>query len=184
MNGHPVWGYFGFAIICLGVGTILITLGLGKQLPNEEDLEKRSGFVKTVVVIDSLSDKPTTLSTPLNEIHFTLKGQDTTFRYPSGWPGYGTLYDRLAFDVDIWVDPGDLSDDQPVTIYRLEQTMPEGWESAPISVSYQAIVDVQGRSYESYIKGGVSLLVASSVLLSIGLLVAMRNRRRIIPKAD
>lgn len=182
---RSVWGYFALAIISLVLGTTLVVLGLGERLPAESDLKKVTGFVKTVVVIDSFSGESTALSTPLNEIHFTLHGIEPTFRFPNGWPGYSTLYDRLAFDVDVWIDPKTLTRNQPVTVYRLEQRLPEGWTLAPISISYQAIVDVQHTGYQSYLTGGISLLFAAPVLFTIGGWMVRRNRRnRVVPKAD
>jgi hypothetical protein len=159
------------------VGIMLLLIGLGGRLPDEATLKMISGKIKTVIVIDSLSDKATTLPTPLNEIHFTLSDQDTTFRYPSGWPGYGDLYDRLAFEINVWVDPGELGNDEPVTIYRLEQRLPKGFEAAPISVSYQAIVETQSTQYQSYLKAGPILVGIGVVLLVFGVTAVRWNRR-------
>ena len=176
---RPVWGYFASAMLCMAIGTVLLVLGLGGRLPDESTLLMRSGKVKTVIVMDSLSNEVAALSTPLNEIHFTLSGQDTTFRYPSGWPGYGDLYDRLAFDVEVWVDPDEIGGDKPATIYRLEQTLPEGFETTPISVSYQAIVAAQGTQYQSYLKAGPVLLGIALVLLASGVFAVRWNRRQV-----
>ncbi len=185
MTGQrPVWGYFAFAIVSLGLGVFLLTLSAGADIPVEAKLEKITGEVKRVIVKDDLTGKPTAL-TAFNAIHFTLAGADTVFRYPSGWPGYNDLYNRLAFDVDVWVDPDDLGSGEPVVIYRLEQRVPENWIAPPISVSYHAVLDAQGSSHKSYLELGIGLLLVAPVFFFVGLLVLRTNRRnRLIPKAD
>ena len=156
-------------------------LSFDNAIPDQSKLKKFSGEIKTVVLVDDLSDEPTTMMSPLNAIQFALIGEPTVFRYPSRWPGYSDLYNRLAFEVDVWVDPDDLGPAEPVVIYRLEQTTPAGWETPPISVSYQAIV----TAHQSYRKLGVLLLGFAPILFLVGYLVVRWNRRhRVIPKAD
>ena len=182
---RPVWGYFALAIVSLGLDATLLILSLESGVPPEDSLQKFTGKVKTVIVVDDLSGKPTALMTPLNAIHFTLAGEETVFRYPSRMPGYSDLYNRLAFEVDVWVDPEDLESGDAVAIYRLEQRLPEGWIAPPISVSYQAILDAQDTSHDSYLALGIGLLIVAPVFWVVGLLVLRSNRRnRPIPKAD
>jgi len=186
MNGQrAVWGYFAVSITSLVLGATLVVLGWAKHLPPEAELKKLTGSVDTVTVIDSLSGTSTLLSTPLNEIHFTLQGIETTLRYPNGWPGYSDLYDRLSFEVDVWVDPNDLLHEGPVTVYRLEQRLPEGWASQPISISYQSIADIRGAGHSSYFTAGIGLVTLAPVPFLVGVWMVRWNRRNLMdPKAD
>lgn len=182
---RPVWGYFAIAIVSVVLGATLLTISLEDGIPPEDSLKKFTGKVKTVIVVDDLSGNPTSLMTPLNAIHFTLAGKDTVFRYSSRLPGYTDLYNRLAFEVDVWVDPEDLESGDAVAIYRLEQRLPEEWIAPPISVSYQAIVESQDTSHKSFLQAGIWMLVAAPAFWVVGLLVLRTNRRnRRVPKAD
>ena len=143
-----------------------------------------TGYVNKVIVVDDLTDTVTAM-TAFNAIHFTLVDMDTVFRYPNRWPGYNDLYNRLAFEVDVWVDPEALDRGEPVVIYRLEQSVPTGWIAPPISVSYAAIVEAQHTTHGSFVGAGIGLLVIAPVFGVIGALVLRTNRRnRAIPKPD
>ena len=182
---HPIWGYFALAGLCLVVGTVLIVLGLSAKPPPKESLKNASGDVATVVVVDVLTNEPSALAAPINAIDFTLSGESTVYRYPAEWPGYGGLYDRLAFEVRVLFDPRDLGSGKPLPVYGLQQTLPPGWESEPLSVSYESIVERQHKNATSYLEGGYILLGLTLLLSSIGvILIRANHRRRVTPKAD
>ena len=122
---RSVWGYFALSIVSLGLGVFLLILSAGSAIPVETKLEKMTGYVNKVIVVGDLTDTVTAM-TAFNAIHFTLVDMDTVFRYPNRWPGYNDLYNRLAFEVDVWVDPEALDRGEPVVIYRLEQSVPTG----------------------------------------------------------
>lgn len=182
---RSVWGYFAVGLICLVLGLIALAQPGSASIPPRSNLEKITGEVATVNIIDELSGESTALLSPLNTIHFTLSDGQTVFRYPGRWPGYSDLYTRLAFEVDVWVDPDELSGDEPVTIYKLEQRTPKGWLTPPISVDYQAIANAQDVGEDSYRRLALALLAAAPVSFAVGVMVLRSNRRnRKVPKAD
>ena len=182
---RSVWGYFALSTVCLVVGLLVLTVGARSSIPKQAALKKISGEIKSVRVIDDLSGKSTVMMTSMNAIHFILDNDATVFRFPSRWPGYSDLYNRLAFEVDVWVDPTALTSGDPVTIYRLEQRTPEGWLSPPIKVSYESIFDAKDASQESYSNLGYGLLTVAPFVFLMGVWVVRNNRRnRGAPKAD
>ncbi len=104
----PVWPYFFLALLSGAVGITLLYYNLGSDFPAENSLEKISGRVDRVFLIDDLSGKPTTIIKPINSIHFTLEDKEGVFRYPGNWPGYSKLWYQLSFHVDIWVPRSDI----------------------------------------------------------------------------
>jgi hypothetical protein len=164
---RPIWGYFALASVSLALGVFLLVLSSADAIPAKANLKKITGVVKTVVVVDDLSEQLTPLPA-FNAIHFTLQGNDALFRYPNRWPGYTALYHGVAFDVDVWVDPQSLNGDEPVLIYRLEQRVPEDWATPPISIDYEAIVETDIRSRRSYGEGAFGLLITSAALWVVG----------------
>ena len=183
---RSVWGYFAVGLICLVLGLIALAQPGSASIPARSKLEKITGEVTTVKIIDALSGESYGAAiAALNTIHFTLSDGQTVFRYPGRWPGYSDLYTRLAFEVDVWVDPDELGGDEPVTIYKLEQRTPKGWLTPPISVDYQAIADAQDVGEDSYRGLALVLLAAAPVIFAVGVMALLSNRRnRKAPKAD
>ena len=175
---RPVWGYFALGLLGLGIGIVALKASLGDMFPLESTLRKFSGEIATVRIVEGFSGQSIGLNTPLNAIHFTLEDDKTIYRFPSGWPGYSDLYERLAFTVDVWVDPDDLASAEPVIIYALKQTTPPSWPYPAISVSYQEVVDSQDNAKRSYRTLSTVLLGVSPILFLIGYVVVVRNRRR------
>ena len=181
---QPVWGYFALALIALVAGsTFLVSSRDQTRLPDQNDLTIVTGEIATVRVIDDLSQKATALMTPLNSVHFTLVDNPIVFRYPSRWPSYSDLYNRLAFKVDVWVDPKDLKTDEPVIIYGLRQTLPKGWTNPPIEVHYDDIVAAQAAGRQSYRLPGIVLVLLAPLAAFVGVLMVRRNRRLKRPPA-
>ena len=182
---RPVWGYFALALVCACLGIVALLASFDDGFPAQASLKSVSGKVATVRIVDELSGQPIGLNTPLNGIHFTLENDETVYRYPSGWPGYSALYERLAFTVEVWVDPQDLSSGEPVSVYALEQTVPSGWPHPAISIDYPTIIGSQRTVYETYRTLAIVALVLSPILFAIGYAMVIRNRRhRAIPKPD
>ena len=179
---RPVWGYFALTLISLGLAVFLLTLSTVDRIPVQTKLRKISGAVNAITVVDDLSDRLTPLPA-FNAIHFTLVGGETMFRYPNHWPGYNELYYHLAFEVDIWVDPQDLGSDEPVVIFRLEQTVPASWSEPPISISYQAIVASEASRQRSFFKGGLGFMGVALVFWVVGVVVfCYESARSVTPK--
>ena len=173
---RQAWGYFASSVLSAGLGVFLLTLSAAAGIPSDAKLEKISGKVETIVLVDDLSDKLTPLPA-FNAIHFTLAGNETLFRYPNKWPGYNEIYHRLAFEIDVWVNPRDLGNDDPVLVYRLQQKVPEGWAVPPISISYAAIAEAERASRRSFLKAGIGLMVVALVLSMIGVFIRQSNRK-------
>ena len=173
----PVWPYFALALFSGAIGAALLFYNLDSGFPDEQALQKMSGTVAKVFLIDDLSGEPTLTTKPMNSIHFTLEEVDGEFRYPSAWPGYTKIWEQLSFHVDVWVRRSDIGKGEPMVVFRLEQQVPENWIVKPFSISYQRIAQFQGRSGRSYVKVGTTLLAGSAVLVLIALLVRIWNRR-------
>ena len=174
---RPVWGYFAVALLCLVGGLGFLWSSFEWSMPRESVLTRVQGEIATIRIVDDLSGQPIGLNTPLNSIHFTLKGNPTVFRYPSGWPGYTDLYERLAFTVDIWVDPAELDGQEPVLVYALKQTTPAHWAYPAVSVNYDAIREAQETGKRSYRLPGFVLLMLAPVVFLFGYLIVLSNRR-------
>ena len=174
----PVWPYFFLALLSGAVGITLLYYNLGPDFPAENSLEKISGRVDRVFLIDDLSGKPTTIIKPINSIHFTLEDNEGVFRYPGNWPGYSKLWHQLSFHVDIWVPRSDIENKNPRVVYRIEQQVPDNWVVEPFSFSYQQIAASQGRSGQSYVQVGWVLTAASAGFVVVALMVRTWNRRR------
>ena len=174
----PVWPYFALALLTGAIGAVFLYYNLGSKVPVEESLQKVSGTVAKVFLIDDLSGDPTSIMKPLNSVHFTLDEVEGEFRYPSGWPGYNTIWRQLSFHVDVWVRRSDIGSGEPMVVFRLEQQVPENWIVEPFSVSYKQIADSQNRSGQSYIETGAMLLASSAGFVLIAALVRIWNRRK------
>jgi len=174
----PVWPYFAIALITGTMGVVFLYYNVGSKVPAEGSLQKVSGTIAKVFIIDDLSGEQTSIMKPLNSVHFTLDGVEGEFRYPSGWPGYNTIWRQLSFHIDVWVRRSDIGSGEPMVVFRLEQQVPENWVVEPFSVSYQQIVDTQNRSGQSYVEVGTGLLGSSAVFVLIGMLVRIWNRRK------
>ena len=114
----------------------------------------------------------------MNSIHFTLKGGQEEFRYPSSWPGYTKIYEQLSFNVDVWVRQSDIGNGEPMVVYGLEQEVPKDWVVAPFSISYEKISESQNRKRNSYVQLGTILLVCSAGFMMIVVLLGFRNRQK------
>lgn len=174
----PVWPYFALALLSGVAGAVLLFHNLGSGAPPEEELQKVSGNVDKVLLIDDLSGEQTMLKTPMNSIHFTLKEVEGKFRYPSRSPGFTAIWERLAFHVDVWVRRSAIGGAEPMEVFRLEQQVPENWVAKPISIGYEKIAESHGRVGRSYIKVGAVLLAASAGFVVIALLVRVWDRRK------
>lgn len=174
----PVWPYFFLALLSGAVGITLLYYNLDPDFPAENSLEKISGRVDRVFLIDDLSGKPTTIIKPINSIHFTLEDNEGVFRYPGSWPGYSKLWRQLSFHVDIWVRRSNIENKNPRVVYRIEQQVPDNWVVEPFSFSYQQIAASQSRSGQSYVQVGWVLTAASAGFVVIALMVRTWNRRR------
>ena len=174
---HPVWPYFALALASGVIGTTLLFYNLRSDVPAKEALQKMSGTVGKVFLIDDLSGERTGFMKPMNSIHFTLEKVEGEFRYPSSWPGYTKIWEQLSFHVDVWVRRSDIGTGEPMVVFRLEQQGPENWRMAPLSISYERITESQSRSRRSYVQVGATLLVGSTGFILIATLVRIRNRR-------
>jgi hypothetical protein len=174
----PVWPYYALAVIAGAVGGVLLYFNLGTDFPEQEDLQKISGTIDKVLLVDDVSGEPTIQQWPITSVHFTLENVDGEFRYPNSWPGYTDVYDRLGFDVDVWVSRADTQSGEAMLVYALRQHVPENWIAEPISVSYAQIVELQGRSGASYVRVGAYLLAAAGGLVLGAFGVRAINRRR------
>ena len=173
----PVWPYFFLALLCGVLGSTLLYYNLGSGAPAESSLQKISGNVDKVFLIDDLSGEPTMIVKPLNSIHFTLENTEGEFKYPGNSPGYSKLWAQLSFHVDIWVSQSDIGSEKPMVVYRLEQQVPDNWIVEPISVGYQEIAESQDRSGQSHLQFGWVLAASSAGFVFIGLLLRRWNRR-------
>lgn len=173
----PVWPYYFLAALGAIVAAVLLTLYVRADLPEMAELERVSGSVATFVLIDDLSGEPTMMRLPTSSAHFTLKGVDGEFKYPARFPGYTDVYDRLAFDVDVWVRRDSLGEPEPMLVYQLVQHLPENFPSEPISVSYEQIVGARVRQIDSYRRAAAVLFAGAVLLAGIGLLIGRWNRR-------
>jgi hypothetical protein len=177
----PLWPYIFFALLTGVIGLVLLIYNIGSAVPAEATLEKISGNVATLYLIDDLSGERTTMMKPMNSIHFTLKEVEGEFRYPNGWPGFNKMWQQLSFHVDLWVPGTDIGTGVPLVVYQLEQQVPENWVVEPYSVSYAEIADSQNSSGRSYLKVGGVLSAISGGFVLIAMLVRTRNRR--LPRA-
>ena len=175
---HSIWPYSAVSLCSGVVGIALLFYNLGSNIPPKEALHKFSGTVDKLFIMDDLSGVQTGFMKPMNSIHFTLKGAQEEFRYPSSWPGYSKIYEQLSFYVDVWVRRTDIDSGEPMVVFRLEQKVPKNWIVAPFSISYEKIAESQNRKKNSYVQLGAILLVCSAGFLMIAVLLAVRNRRR------
>jgi hypothetical protein len=173
----PVWPYFALALLSGVIGATLLFYNLGSGAPAEDELQKVSGTIAKVFLIDDLSGEQTTITKPMNSIHFTLEGVEGEFRFPSHTPGYTKIWEQLSFDVEVWVRGSEMANDEPLQVYRLEQQVPEDWIVEPISISYEQISESLGRSGGSYVKVGAALLACAAGFVGIALLIRVWNRR-------
>ena len=174
----PLWPYFALALLTGALGAVFLYYNLGSTVPAEQSLQKVSGTVDKVFLIDDLSGASTSIMKPLNSVHFTLAEVEGEFRYPSGWPGYNTIWRQLSFHVDVWVRRSDIGSGEPMVVFRLEQQVPENWIVEPFSISYAQIADSQNRNGQSYVEAGAVLLASSAAFVSIAFLVRIWNRRK------
>ena len=179
-----VWPYFAVSLISGAVGITLLIFNLGSNIPAKEALQKISGTVDKLFIIDDLSGAKTGLMKPMNSIHFTLEESEAEFRYPSSWPGYTKIYEQLSFHVDIWVRRSDIGSSEPMVVFGLEQEVPKNWSVTPFSVSYEKIAESQNRTRHSYVQLATVLLVCSAGFLLAAVLLSIRNHRKFRAACD
>ncbi len=171
-----VWPYITLALFIGAIGGAFLHYNIDTDIPSRDALQKISGSVDKLFLMDDLSGKQTGLLKPMNSIHFTLEDVEGEFRYPSSWPGYSTIWRQLSFHVDVWVRKSDIGSDMPMIVYRFEQQVPEDWVVEPFSMSYERITETQDASRRSYVRAGTILLAAAAGLVLIAMLVHIRNR--------
>jgi hypothetical protein len=176
-----VWPYYAYALFFGVLGAVLLFNNLGPEFPPEKSLQKVSGNIHKLFLIDDLSGERTSIMKPMNSIHFTLEEVEGEFRYPSSWPGYNMIWRQLSFHVDVWVEKSAMGKAEPLVVYKLEQTVPENWVVEPFNVSYSEIADSQGHSERSYLYTGAGLLAASGGFVLVAILVRIWNRRQSKP---
>jgi len=166
------------SVACAVLGAVFLVHNLSARVPPEQDLERLSGTIDKVLLVDDLSGKPIALKSPVSSLQFTLEGVDGVFRYPNSWPGYSDAYQRLAFDVDVWVSRDAIGKPEPMVVYRLVQRTPKDWFAEPIALDYEAVVEARRRSTGSYLRLGEALLGATALFAAVALVLRKLNRGR------
>jgi len=149
-----------------------------KTVPAENTLTHFSGTVDTVLQVNDIAGISIGTGTPFDSIHFTLSGQSEVFVFSSALPERGTLYRRLAYEVDLWAGQRVKGGDQPLLVYRLEQQVPTTSTAEAINVSYDEIASVLEANHRSYERLGAILMVIAAVFFVAAKLADIWNRHR------
>jgi hypothetical protein len=174
----PVWPLYLLAgLVALPGGWMLLN-HYDKSVPEQDTLTHFSGTVDTVREVNDVSGSSIGVGTPFDSIHFTLSEQPEVFVFSSALPERGTIYRRLAFDVDVWVSERIKDSEQPLMVYRLEQHVPQSSSAEAINISYERIAAVLEANHRSYERLGAVLMVVAAAFFVVAKLADIWNRHR------
>jgi hypothetical protein len=178
----PVWPFFALAVLGSAVGTMFVAVWWPEEPPAEASLEKVSGTIATVTARGDVAGMPGfTGAAGLESAYFTLDGVAGEFRYPSAFPRFFEVRDRVSVAVDIWIDPAERALDRPLTVWRIEEHNPYNVIGVETKVSYAEIVETLTRVDSSMVRAGWWLLGGGAVFLALGLLARRWNRDKPLP---
>ena len=149
-----------------------------KSVPSRGTLTHFSGTVESVRRVNDLTSMRLGFDTPFDSVQFTLAGAPEVFEYASALPRGDVIYQRLAYEVDVWVDKRVQGANAPLRVYRLEQRVPAQSTLEPIVVEYDDAATVLEANHRSYERLGAILLVAAAVFFVVAKLADIWNRHR------
>lgn len=172
----PVWPFFAVAVLLTGIGAAFVVFWWPEAPPDESALVKVSGEIATVIVKDDVSGAQGAVAAGLQSVHFTLHGMPGEFRYPSTFPRYFEVRDRVAVAVDVWIDPADRDAGRPMTVWQIQEHNPYNTIGVETFVAYADVVETVTRVDRSMVRAGMWLLPAGVPFLALGWLALRWNR--------
>jgi hypothetical protein len=172
------WPFFALAVIAIGLGGAFVVFWWPEGPPAKESLVMVSGTIDTVIVKDDLSGARGSVSAGLQSVYFTLDGMAGEFRYPSVFPRYFEVRDRVSVAVDVWIDPADRDAGRPMTVWQVQEHNPYNSIGIETFVPYEDVVEALTRVDRSMVRAGTWLLPIGVPFLLLGLLAVRWNRGR------
>jgi hypothetical protein len=173
----PVWPFFAVAILAAAIGTTFVAVWWPEAPPPEASLEKISGTIATVTARGDVPGMPGfTGAAGLESAYFTLEEVPGEFRYPSAFPRFFEVRDRVSVAVDIWIDPAERALERPLTVWQIEEHNPYNLIGVETKVGYAEIVETLTRVDHSMVRAGWWLLGGSLPFLAAGFLARRWNR--------
>jgi hypothetical protein len=173
-----VWPLFAIALIAAAVGTSFIVFWWPEEPPAKESLVKVSGTIATVIIKDDLSGAQGPAAAGLQSVYFTLKEVPGEFRYPSKFPRYFEVRDRVAVGVDVWIDPADRDAGRPMTVWQIQEHNPYNTIGVETFVPFEDVVVAVTRVDRSMVRAGTWILPAALPFLVLGILAVRWNRSK------
>ncbi|HSG91820.1 MAG TPA: hypothetical protein VLA56_21565 [Pseudomonadales bacterium] len=176
-----VWPFFAVALIALAVGGVFVVVWWPAAPPAKDGLRKVTGEITTVVIKDDLSGMPGSASAGMQSVYFTLRDVPGEFRYPSVFPRYFEVRDRVSVGVDVWIDPAEEGRGRPLTVWQIQEHNPYNIIGPETFVPYDDVVEALTRVDRSMVRAGTWLLGISVPFLILGGLALRWNRGRPLP---
>lgn len=177
-----VWPFFAIALIALGVGATFVIAWWPDAPPAKESLRKVTGKIAAVVIRDDVTGSSAgAIAAGLQSVYFTLAGHDGEFRYPALFPRYFEVRDRVAVEVDVWVDPAEQGTGRPLLVWQIQEHNPYNVIGPETFVPYEDIVEQVTRVDRSMVRAGTWILAFAPPFLVLGLLALRWNRAKPLP---
>ncbi|MGH6718543.1 MAG: hypothetical protein ACREER_04440 [Alphaproteobacteria bacterium] len=176
-----VWPFFAIAVVALMAGGTFVTAWWPDAPPAKESLSKITGKIKAVVVKDDLTGSAVAAAAGMQSAYFTLEGHDVEFRYPSLFPRYFEVRDRVAVEVDVWIDPAEVGTGRPLLVWQIQEHNPYNIIGPETFVPYEDIVERVTRVDRSMVRAGTWILAIAPPFLVLGLFARRWNRGKPLP---
>ncbi|MEX2648112.1 MAG: hypothetical protein WD673_03765 [Alphaproteobacteria bacterium] len=176
-----VWPFFAIAILAFAVGTVFVVAWWPEAPPAKDALSKVSGQIATVIVRGDLPGMPGMTGAGMESTYFTLEGVDGEFRYPSAFPRYFEVRDRVSVGVDIWIDPAEQGRGRALTVWQIQEHNPYNVIGVETFVPYEDVVETLTRVDSSMVRAGWGLLAIGVPFVVLGLLAMRWNRGKPLP---
>lgn len=171
-----VWPFFAIALIALALGGTFVVAWWPQSPPAKEALNKITGTITRVIIKDDITGMPGSPAAGMQSVYFTLEGVEGEFRYPSTFPRYFEVRDRVAVGVDVWIDPAEQGAGTPLTVWQIEEHNPYNVIGPETFVAYEDVVATLTRVDRSMVRAGTWLLGIAVPFLALGLLAVRWNR--------
>jgi hypothetical protein len=171
-----VWPFFFVAIAALALGVVFVTVWWPEAPPLKENLEKVSGKIATVIVRGDLPGMPGMTGGGMESTYFTLEEVEGEFRYPSAFPRYFEVRDRVSVAVDIWIDPAERNLGRALTVWQIEEHNPYNVIGVETFVPFEDVIAAMTRVDRSMVRAGWWLLAGSVPFAALGFAATRWNR--------
>ncbi|MSP84048.1 MAG: hypothetical protein EXQ94_14355 [Alphaproteobacteria bacterium] len=173
----PVWPFFALGLVAGAIGIAFVVAWALEPPPEEASLEMVSGTIVAVTTRGDLPGMPGySGASGLESTYFTLDNVPGEFRYPSAFPRYFEVRDRVSVAVDIWVDPIERAAGGPMTVWQIVEHNPNNIIGKETTVTHAEIVATLLRVDQSMVRAGWWLLGIAAPFMVLGLAARRWNR--------